>query len=283
MTMRATIWGSRGTLASPGSETVRYGGQTSCITVELDDGGLVILDAGTGIRPFGMSLEGRHPPRVDLLITHLHTDHIEGLRFFPPFWDPNVEFHIWGPPAPVKSLDQRLAPFFSPPYFPVHFRNVPSKPAFHEARPIEPWRLGPALVTADLIKHPGPAVGYRIEEGDRALAYLPDHEPGLGTDLARVERPWISGIAVASHADVLVHDCQYTPAEYERRVGWGHSSTVDAVTFAGRADVGRLVLFHHDPLHTDDDLETMLEEARRLRAADSFPLELAQEGRTLPL
>jgi phosphoribosyl 1,2-cyclic phosphodiesterase len=281
--MRATIWGSRGTLASPGPETVRYGGQTSCITVELEDGGLVILDAGTGIRPFGMSLDGHHPRRVDLLITHLHTDHIEGLRFFPPFWDPNVEFHIWGPPAPVKSLDQRLAPFFSPPYFPVHLRNVPSNPTFHEAIPMQPWRLGAVVITADLIKHPGPAVGYRIEEGQHAFAYLPDHEPGLGTDLERVERHWISGIAVAGDADVLVHDCQYTPAEYEQRVGWGHSSVVDAVTFAERADAERLVLFHHDPLHTDDQLDTMLAEARQLVPGGSLRLELAEEGRALVL
>ena len=281
--MHATIWGSRGSLASPGPETVRYGGQTSCITVQLDDGALVILDAGTGIRAFGMSLDGRHPARVDLLITHLHTDHIEGLRFFPPFWDPDVEFHIYGPPAPVKSLDQRLAPFFSPPYFPVHFRNVPSRPTFHEIRPMEPWQRGSAVITADLIKHPGPALGYRIEDGDRALAYLPDHEPGLGTDLDTVERPWISGIGVARDADVLVHDCQYTPAEYEQRVGWGHSSTVDAMLFARRAEARRLVLFHHDPLHTDADLDAILGEARRLPAAGSIELELGREGRALPL
>jgi phosphoribosyl 1,2-cyclic phosphodiesterase len=205
------------------------------------------------------------------------------LRFFPPFWDPNVEFHVWGPPAPVKSLDQRLAPFFSPPYFPVHFRNVPSRPTFHEAPVMQPWTLGSAVIAADLIKHPGPALGYRIEEGGRALAYLPDHEPGLGTDLDRVAPEWISGIAVARDADVLVHDCQYTAAEYEHRVGWGHSSTVDAVGFAARAGVRELVLFHHDPLHTDDQLESMLDDARQMPTAGSFDVELAREGRGLPL
>ena len=232
--MRATIWGCRGTLASPGPETIHYGGQTSCIVLDLDDGSVVILDAGTGIRPYGISLAGVHPPRVDLLITHLHADHIEGLRFFAPFWDPNVEFHIWGPPAPAKGLEQRLAPFFAPPFFPVHLCNVPSRPQFHEV-PDRPWTIGSATVSAELVKHPGPAVGYRIEEGGRSLAYLPDHEPGLGTDLRTMEDSWISGLGIARGADVLVHDVQYTVAEYEQRVGWGHSSTTDAVTFAERA------------------------------------------------
>jgi phosphoribosyl 1,2-cyclic phosphodiesterase len=280
--MRATVWGSRGTLASPGPETVRCGGQTSCITIERDDGGLMILDAGTGIRPFGMSMGGDHPRRVDLLITHLHSDHIEGLRFFPPFWDPGVDFHVWGPPAPVKGLEQRLAPFFSPPYFPVHLRNVPSKPTFHEA-PMQGWMLGSAVIAADQIKHPGPALGYRIEEGGRTLAYLPDHEPGLGTDLGTVERAWISGIAIARDADVLVHDSQYTVTEYEQRVGWGHSSTTDAVLFAERARARRLVMFHHDPLHTDDELEAMLADARRFASTTSLELQLGCEGDVLAL
>jgi phosphoribosyl 1,2-cyclic phosphodiesterase len=279
--MRATIWGSRGTLASPGPETVRYGGQTSCIAVELSDGSLVILDAGTGIRPLGMSL-GASPPRVDLLITHLHTDHIEGLRFFAPFWDPSVEFHIWGPPAPLRNLEQRLAPFFAPPFFPVHLRNVPSRPSFLEV-PTEPWTIGSAVVTAQLIKHPGPSVGYRIEEAGRTLAYLPDHEPGLGTDLTSMEAGWISGLSLARNADVLVHDGQYTVGEYETRIGWGHSSTTDAVTFAERAGARRLALFHHDPFHGDDQLEEMLADARSLASAASLDIELAYEGQTFEL
>ena len=280
--MRATIWGCRGTLASPGPETVRYGGQTSCIALDRDDGSLLILDAGTGIRRLGMSLGDRHPRRVDLLITHLHTDHIEGLRFFTPLWDPEVEFRIWGPPAPLKQLEQRIAPYFSPPFFPVHLRNIPSRPRFIET-PADPWTIGSALVSAQLIKHPGPAVGYRIEEDGRSLAYLPDHEPALGQDLTAIERRWISGFALARDADLLVHDGQYTEAEYRTRVGWGHSRTADALTFAERAGARRLVLFHHDPLHTDEQLEAMLTETRELPAASSIPIELGSEGRVFEL
>ena len=181
------------------------------------------------VRPFGMSLDGRRPKRVDLLITHLHTDHIEGLRFFGPFWDPDVEFRIWGPPAPTKGLEQRLAPFFSPPYFPVHMRNVPSRPEFLEVSD-QPWTIGSVTVSAALVKHPGPAVGYRIEDGGGSLAYLPVHEPGLGTDLATMDEAWISGLGVAHDVDLLIHDGQYTVPEYAARVGWGHSSIAHVVT-----------------------------------------------------
>jgi phosphoribosyl 1,2-cyclic phosphodiesterase len=280
--MRATIWGCRGTLASPGPDTVRYGGQTSCISVDLSDGTLIILDAGTGIRPFGMSLAGASPPRVDLLITHLHTDHIEGLRFFAPFWDPSVEFRIWGPPAPLRTLEQRMAPFFAPPFFPVHLKNVPSRPAFLEV-PTEPWTIGSAEVTAELVKHPGPSVGYRIEGAGRAIAYLPDHEPALGEDLTSIEPGWISGRSLAQDADLLVHDAQYTSEEYEIRVGWGHSTTGDAVTFAERAGARRLVLFHHDPFHADVQLEAMLADAQRAASNASLGIELAYEGQTFDL
>jgi phosphoribosyl 1,2-cyclic phosphodiesterase len=275
--MRATVWGSRGTIAAPGPETVGYGGQTSCISLELSDGSLVILDAGTGIRSFGMSLGDAHPRRIDLLISHLHTDHIEGLRFFLPFWNPKVEFHIWGPPAPLRSLQQRLAPFFAPPFFPVHLRDVPSRPEFHEVS-AEPLTIGSALVSAALIKHPGPSVGYRIEEGSTTLAYLPDHEPALGADLRTIEPEWISGLGVAEHADLLLHDGQYTREEYDERIGWGHSTPEHAVIFAIRAGARRLVLFHHDPMHTDDQLEAMLAEARSLAAEASISVELAREG-----
>ncbi len=280
--MRAVIWGARGSLASPGPETARYGGQTACIAVHLADGSLVVLDAGTGIRPLGMALDQERPPRVDLLITHLHSDHIEGLKFFEPFWDASVEFHIWGPPSPLKPLRDRLAPFFAPPFFPVHLRDVPCRPEFHEVPP-QPWRLGSATASADLIKHPGPAVGYRIEEDGRALAYLPDHEPALGTDLDTAATQWISGFGLAHSADVLIHDAQYTQAEYDIRIGWGHSSTEQVVRFAERAEAKRLLLFHHDPLHTDDHLEGILARARDLLPDDPDRVVLAGEGMTLDI
>ena len=280
--MKVTIWGCRGSLASPGPETVRFGGQTSCVTVHLSDGSLLILDAGTGIRPLGMALGHDHPPRIDIFITHLHTDHIEGLRFFDPIWDPSVELNVWGPPSPIRELRSRIAPYFAPPFFPVHLRNIPSHPEFRDT-PTTTWWVGSAAVTAQLVKHPGPTVGYRVEENGAALAYLPDHEPALGSDLSTGEAEWISGIALAEGAAVLLHDAQYTQEEYDERVGWGHSSTEDVVTFARRAGSRRLVLFHHDPLHTDEQLERILARANELRASGDAEVELAREGMTFEL
>jgi phosphoribosyl 1,2-cyclic phosphodiesterase len=280
--VKVTIWGCRGSLASPGPETVRFGGQTSCVTVHLSDGSLLILDAGTGIRPLGMALGHDHPKRIDIFITHLHTDHIEGLRFFDPIWDPSVELNVWGPPSPIRELRSRIAPYFAPPFFPVHLRNIPSNPEFRDT-PTTTWRIGSAAVTAQLVKHPGPTVGYRVEEDGAALAYLPDHEPALGSDLSTVEAEWISGIALAEGAAVLLHDAQYTQEEYVERVGWGHSSTEDVVTFARRAGSRRLVLFHHDPLHTDEQLERILARANELKASGDAEVELAREGMTFEL
>jgi phosphoribosyl 1,2-cyclic phosphodiesterase len=280
--VRVTIWGCRGSLASPGPDTVRFGGQTSCVAVNLSDGSLLILDAGTGIRPLGMAMGRDHPKRIDVFITHLHTDHIEGLRFFDPIWDPSVELNVWGPPSPIRELRTRIAPYFAPPFFPVHLRSIPSHPEFRDT-PTTTWRIGSAVVTAQLIKHPGPTVGYRVEENGAALAYLPDHEPALGSDLSTVEAEWISGIALAEGAAVLLHDAQYTQEEYDDRVGWGHSSTEDVVTFARRAGCRRLVLFHHDPLHTDEQLERILARAHELSASGDAEVELAREGMTFQL
>jgi phosphoribosyl 1,2-cyclic phosphodiesterase len=279
--MRARVWGCRGSLATPGPETVRYGGNTSCIEVTLSDGSLVILDAGTGIRALGVSLDGSRPRRIDILLTHLHLDHLEGLGFFLPLWEQSAELHIWGPPSPVQSLAERIATYLSPPLFPVHLSDIPARLSFHDS-PEDEWQMGPATILSQPIIHAGPTIGYRIEEDGRSLAYLTDHEPALGSDLRNVAPEWISGFAVAARADVLIHDCQYTEEEYRSRVGWGHSSTEHVATFAGLAKVHRLLLFHHDPMHGDDQLETMLSRVRALGPND-LDVELAQEGMELDL
>jgi phosphoribosyl 1,2-cyclic phosphodiesterase len=279
--VRARIWGSRGSLATPGPETVRYGGNTACIEVVLSDGSLVSLDAGTGIRGLGLSLDGRRPARIDILLTHLHLDHLEGLGFFTPLWDPGTDLHIWGPTSPVQSLSERIATVLSPPLFPVHLVDMPSNVTFHDA-PQGEWAIGSATILSQPIIHAGPTVGYRIQEQGRSLAYLTDHEPALGSDLRSVAPEWISGFSVARRADVLVHDCQYTEEEYPARVGWGHSSTEHVATFAGLAAVARLVLFHHDPMHGDEQLEAMLRRVRDINP-DIPDVVLAREGLELDL
>ena len=275
--MKAKIWGCRGSLAAPGPETVRYGGNTSCVEVRLNDDHLVVIDAGTGARALGVSLAGKEPGRIDVLLSHLHLDHIEGLGFFGPLWNPNSDIHIWGPPSPLHSLRERLASYFSPPLFPVHIDDIPSRLTFHDV-PEEEWELGPARVRAEPVNHPGPTVGYRLEENGRSLTYISDHEPALGIDLQSVSPEWISGHALAYGADVMLHDAQYTEDEYPSRVGWGHSSIAHTVQFGLIAKVRRLLMFHHDPLHTDAQLEAMLMRAKELWGAENNGLALAFEG-----
>ncbi|MBI4261169.1 MAG: MBL fold metallo-hydrolase [Actinobacteria bacterium] len=282
--MRIRVWGCRGSLASPGPETVRYGGNTSCLELRMADESLIVLDAGTGIRGLGVKLTEEPPPRIDILLTHLHLDHVEGLGFFGPLWRPDTNLHIWGPPSPVKSLSDRLAILLSPPLFPVHLNDIPSQPVFHDI-PEGAWELGGATFSAQPISHPGPTVGYRIEENGKTVAYMPDHEPALGVDLSTVSPDWISGYGVASGADLLFHDSQYTEEEYSGRVGWGHSSTEHVVTFSLIAKVQQLVMFHHDPYHSDADLEAILVLARELWGKNGHGDEpiLAREGMEIDL
>ena len=273
--MRARFWGSRGSLASPGPDTVRIGGNTSCVEVRPDDGSLVILDSGTGIRALGLALDGSAPSRIDILLSHLHLDHLEGLGFFAPLWNPRTELHIWGPPSPMRSLSDRISQYLSPPLFPVRLAEVPARLELHDA-PDEPWTLGSATITARPIIHRGPTVGYRIEDGGRSLAYLTDHEPALAIDLSSADPEWVSGYEVASGVDVLIHDCQYTEEEYPERAGFGHSSTKHVADFARLAGARRLLLFHHDPNHTDDELESLCRRVSELW--DGGRVDLAREG-----
>jgi phosphoribosyl 1,2-cyclic phosphodiesterase len=273
--VRARFWGSRGSLAAPGPDTVRIGGNTSCVEVRPADGSLVILDSGTGIRALGASLDGTGPSRIDILLSHLHLDHLEGLGFFAPLWDARSELHIWGPPSPTRSLSDRISQYLSPPLFPVRLAEVPARVLLHDA-PRDPWALGSATVTARPIVHRGPTVGYRIADAGRSLAYLTDHEPALGVDLSTADPGWVSGFEVAAGVDVLIHDCQYTEEEYPPRAGFGHSSTQHVAEFARLAGARRLLLFHHDPNHTDDELESLCDRVRELWTGGS--VDLAREG-----
>jgi phosphoribosyl 1,2-cyclic phosphodiesterase len=275
--MRVTIWGCRGSVATPGAETVRYGGNTSCVEVSFDDGAVLVLDAGTGIRPLGQELVARAARRITVLLTHLHLDHLEGLRFFAPLFDPEVQVDIWGPPSPVSSLQERIARSFSPPLFPLDLRSLPAEVTFHDV-PRQPWAIDGASLTASLVVHPGPTVGYRIETPRASVAYLPDHEPALAGVIGETPPDWISGAGLAAGVDVLFHDAQYSEDEYEARIGWGHSSVADAVTFARVAGARRLLLFHHEPLHDDGSLDRLEEHARSLAGSDGVVATLAREG-----
>ena len=277
--MKIQIWGIRGSVASAGPQTARYGGNTACVEVRSDDGTLVVLDAGTGIQRLGNELEGQLG-RIDILLTHLHMDHIQGLGFFAPIFRRGCEIHIWGPPSPTLHLRARLTRYLSPPLFPIRLRDLRANFEFHDA-PLEPFAIGPFTVKADEVIHPGATLGYRLSENGRSLAYLSDHEPALAADNGQTDPTWMSGLSLARGADVLIHDAQYTPAERAERLGWGHSSIPEAIDFARTAEAGRLVLFHHDPARTDSQMDVLAVEAASL--ADGLEVAAGREGDRLVL
>lgn len=259
------LWGTRGSISSSGPKMMRFGGETSSVEVLDKAGRALILDAGSGIRAIG---EMAGHDRVDILLSHLHMDHVQGLPFFAPLLDPHTEVHIWGPISTTQRLRQRLSRYLSPPLFPIHVRDLPDV-TFHDVVPGE-FEIGNFSISADLICHPGSTMGYRISEGRSSLVYMPDHEPALGVEDFPGDPFWTSGFALAEGCDVLIHDSQYTDDEYPGRVGWGHSSTTHLARFAELAAPGKLVTFHHDPAHTD----AMLDEQHEMLASSLETVEM---------
>jgi phosphoribosyl 1,2-cyclic phosphodiesterase len=283
--VKLKIWGARGSVPAPGPETTRYGGNTSCVEVRLSDGSLLVLDAGTGIRGLGLALGREDAERVNVLLTHLHLDHIQGLMFFTPLFNPNAEVVIWGPSSPEASLRERIGRYISAPLAPLEVRELPCQLSFRDS-PTSDWQIGPARISAASVTHRGPTLAYRVTDGDTSLCYIPDHEPAVGVTLAELDAEWLSGYDLAHGASLLLHDCQYTDDEYPGHVGWGHSAMSDALTFAARTEVERALLFHHDPLHTDSELDAMYEQALERwtdLGCSPRPLEMARERQELTI
>jgi phosphoribosyl 1,2-cyclic phosphodiesterase len=280
--MAVRVGGARGSLPTPGADMVRYGGNTSCVQVTLSDGTHVILDAGTGIRnlPADLGDDGRH---IHVLLSHLHLDHIQGLLFFEPLFHAESTVTIWGPSAPGRSLESRIGRYLSAPLTPLDVRELPCQLDFRNC-PVAEWNIGPARIRAETVTHRGPTLGFRIEDADTSLCYLPDHEPALVGDLADLESEWISGYSLAYDVDLLLHDCQYTDGEYPAHMGWGHSALSHTLEFAHRCAARQTLLFHHDPSHTDDDLDEMLEVAReRWAGLGEDPSRLAMASERLEI
>jgi phosphoribosyl 1,2-cyclic phosphodiesterase len=279
--MRVRYWGARGSIPAPAPAAAGYGGNTSCVELTLSDGSEVILDAGSGIRDLGRARRRGAEP-VHVLLTHLHLDHVQGLMFFGPLFEPECDVRIYGPSSLDGHLLNRLSRYISAPLAPIEIRELPARVGFMEVG-TGGWRLGPALVEAAFVNHRGPTLGYRITDGDTTVVYLPDHEPALGQDLASSSPGWISGMALARDADLLIHDGQFTDAEYRSHVGWGHCGLGDALTFAQHAGVRRLSLFHHDPFHDDAALDEMEREASAASSGRFDEVSLAREGQTVEL
>ena len=276
--MKISIWGTRGSIPSPSPDNQRYGGNTPSLLIE-DGDNVIILDAGSGIR--GMT--GAIPPDVktiNLLLTHLHLDHIMGLGFFGALYNPSMTINIWGPRA-KQNLADRLTRYLSPPLFPVRLRDLPCDLNLKEVDQSK-FRIGDIMVRCAYVCHPGPTVGYRLTKNNKVLTYIPDHEPALGSANFPSVPEWTSGYDLAIDSDILFHDAQYTKEEYASRIGWGHSSVNDAVAFATMVRAKRMLMFHHDPSHTDEMLEKMLEQEGQT-SNGSPVVEIAAEGSQLTL
>lgn len=271
--MKIRFWGTRGSIPSPGPSTFRYGGNTSCVQVTLDDGTLIVLDAGSGIRPLGKSLG---PAHGTLLLTHYHWDHIQGFPFFDSVYIPGSEFRVLGPEFNGVGPREYLSDQMIAPYFPATVSQMSALSGFG-IMPQEPIRLGSATVKATRVSHPSVTLGYRIEADDAVFVYISDNEVDVAPHDLLVDI-----LELASDADVLVHDCQYTEPEYAGKRGWGHSTPRQATRVAREAGVRELVLFHHDPTHNDEQVEALAEEALRLsgRAVD---ISIAREGEIIDL
>jgi len=269
----------RGSIPTPGPATVRYGGNTSCIEVRNGDE-IIILDAGTGLRPLGLALleefKGR-PLNLTLLITHTHWDHIQGLPFFAPIYNPRCRLRILGCQGSREGLLNALTGQMESTYFPVPFSKLPGNIEIEELENFN-FDIGPVLVRAQRANHPGVCVGYRLFSPDGIVTYFPDTEPRPGGD----DREMIEFIR---DADVLILDSQYDRAEYRAHTGWGHGCVDDSVALALKAGVKKLCLFHHDPAHDDKQIDSFLKHARRLAAEQKAKLKVdaAREGMTIRL
>jgi phosphoribosyl 1,2-cyclic phosphodiesterase len=291
---RIKFWGTRGSIAVPSSETLRYGGNTTCVELRAD-GEIIVLDAGSGIRPLGIALDREfqaRPIKLSLLITHAHWDHIQGFPFFKPAYDPKNEIRIFGFDGAGATFREIMMEPMKSPFFPITMRELSARMDINKLNEMK-FSLGKLDIHAAFVNHPGVCAGYRISTSGGSVAFLPDHEPyefflhaARGKQLSPDQA---KEIAAEQHAalvqflrgsDVLILDSQYTDQEYKMHVGWGHGSISSAVALALEAEVQTLLLFHHDPSHNDNVVDTMVESARELAITSGGHLEIAgaQQG-----
>lgn len=289
MAYTVTFWGSRGSIPTPGAHTARYGGNTPCVAVE-GAGQLVILDAGTGIRGLGLQLADRQNGAVnaEILLSHTHWDHIQGLPYFKPFFTKGNVVRIWGAKQGRTSLEAILHLQMDPAVFPVPLSAVAAELSVRELSSNDSeFVVGPFQVRAMVLRHPGTTLAYRLTPvaGGSSMAYVTDNELGPGGNY-EVPANWRSSLVkFLDGVDLLIHDAMYTSQELETHRGWGHSSIEEAVTLAAEANVRRLVMFHHEPEHDDTVMDGLLADARAAAKRRKGPQEVlaAQDGLRLTL
>ncbi len=298
--MKLKIWGCRGSIPTPGKETVRYGGNTPCVELKLDDNNLIILDSGTGIKNLGNYLIRKGESiRAHILITHPHWDHIQGFPFFKPLFISGNEFTIVGSGARTKTLEQIVADQMDRVYFPVKLSELKANIKFLQVGE-EEFKIYDATVQTIYVNHPGFTLGYRITFNNKTIVYISDNEPFdrevtpylLNWEKEVVERfNNISGdpnkriFDFVKGADLLIHDTTYTPEEYIEKVGWGHSHYLFTLRIAHEGKAKRLLLFHHDHMHTDNMIDEIYNHCKNeiKKRKYKFNLLVAAEGMELDI
>jgi len=286
--MQVRFWGTRGSIAKAGPSTVRYGGNTSCVEVRTASGAVLVLDCGTGAHGLGQALvrEQGAARRGHVLISHTHWDHIQGLPFFAPLFQPGNEWHVYGPQGLGRSLRDVLAGQMEYTYFPITPAEFSANLAYHDL--VEgSFEVDDIRVTTQYLNHPALTLAYRIEADGVTLVYATDHEPHLAR-LADGGTPPHGGEdekhgRFLADADLVIHDTQYTAEEYPRYRGWGHSTLEYVVDLARAGSVRRLAMFHHDPNRHDDALDQLVARARARAHADPIDVLAAAEGPVLEI
>ena len=252
------FWGVRGSIACPGPDTVRYGGNTTCIEIRCGEN-FLIIDGGTGLRQFGLSLMKDKPARIDLFFTHVHWDHIAGVPFFVPAYVPDIPVHFWaGSLLPERTLEGVLKDQMMAPLFPVNLETLQNC-YYHDFVCGAFWevRSGIQLSTCSL-NHPNGACGYKIVFAGKTICIITDTEHRIGEIDTTI-------VDFVRNADVMVYDAMYTDESYLNHVGWGHSTWQEALRIGDAAGVRTVVPFHHDPIHNDDVMDRIAAEAEALR------------------
>jgi phosphoribosyl 1,2-cyclic phosphodiesterase len=255
------FWGTRGSNPVSGPEYMRFGGNTACLEVRHGED-LIIIDAGTGIRPFGKEIDTREFKTIHLFLSHTHWDHVTGFPFFQPIYDPDIHIVIWSPVGFEKPTKELFTDMLAYAYFPVRLEDIRAKLSFNDLRDGYPVSIGNITVDSHYAFHPGATLCFKIHVGGKTYGYATDNEMFLGhhgnPNAIGKDNPMLKThqkiIDFFKHCDVLIHEAQYTPLEYQRRVGWGHSSVSNAALLCKYGGVREWIVTHHDPKHTDEEL-----------------------------
>ena len=279
--MKITFWGTRGSIPAPGPDTVRIGGNTTCLEVSSNKGVRIVVDAGTGVRNLGVAFakENNPEPVINLLFTHSHWDHLAGFTFFAPAYNPAHSISVYGNRMAQEVLRRDIYERHDNRYFPVNMDDLRADIEFHKKVP-NPLVIGDVSIGTLNLNHPGNGFAYLFSSDGKRAAFITDNELGLqyegGNTPAEIE-------AFCRKVDVLIHDAQFLPSEIDDHRGWGHSTYIEVIDLANKAEVSRVVLTHHAPERNDDDCEVLLEKARKYITDNGYGIscELAVEGQTL--